>query len=200
MNLREFLRDLWAATGLSDSSYASRAGMYSSPAAAPTPAVGEDGARPGGRSVSPCAAEPTPGASHLHRLRELAQRAEAETYEPGWPYGGSGDWSGNVDAMLGGATGEYCAALRPDAVLVVLDSLERLSGPCEAYDSGRCTEGLSINNCCRACVAYGAIEALISPNPSSRSDSAPRGESARPGSSPTGGDVCEPGRAFHFPS
>ncbi|MEV0247906.1 hypothetical protein AB0H76_15040 [Nocardia sp. NPDC050712] len=131
-------------------------------------------------------------------LRDLAERSEAATREPGWPFGGSGDWAGNVYGMLGGEVGEYCAALRPYALLIVLDSLERLTGPCEVYAPGRCTDGLSINSCCKPCIAQGAIEALTSPTPSPRADVAPRGEVARPGLSP-GDGVCGPGRAPNLP-
>lgn len=67
-------------------------------------------------------------AAKVAELRDLAARARAETFEPGWPYGGGGPavWSGCVDGLLGGALGEYCAAIHPDLLVTLLDELERL--------------------------------------------------------------------------
>lgn len=64
----------------------------------------------------------TPG--NLARYRDLAQKAKKETFEPGWPYDGTGDWTGCVDGMLGGITGEFAGAMSPDVVLALLDELD----------------------------------------------------------------------------
>lgn len=32
----------------------------------------------------------------LHAIQELAKLAREETFRPGWPYGGSGEWTDNV--------------------------------------------------------------------------------------------------------
>lgn len=86
------------------------------------------GAHPGGviRGRAPCAAShPHRDVSRSNGLRELAERARQETFEPGYPYDARGDWSGCVEGMLGGATGEYCAALGPDVLDALLDERDR---------------------------------------------------------------------------
>ena len=78
----------------------------------------------------------------------------------------------------------------------------------KVISQSRCWEDASLApNCewwadrwCDACIAQAALDALESPNPSPRSDIAPRGESAGPGPSPTGGDVCGSGPASNVPS
>jgi len=68
---------------------------------------------------------------NLARYRDLAQKAKKETFEPGWPYDGSGDWTGCVDALLGGITGEFAGAMSPDVVLALLDALDQKEGALE---------------------------------------------------------------------
>lgn len=71
--------------------------------------------------------QPIPG-NTIAQLRQLAAHAEAETYVPGWPYGGCGPagWSENVAALLGGPTGDYCAAVHPALLVQLLDEIESL--------------------------------------------------------------------------
>lgn len=57
-------------------------------------------------------------------LRKLAAKAKTATFEPGWPYDGTGDWTGCVDGMLGGITGEFAGAMSPDVVLSLIDALD----------------------------------------------------------------------------
>lgn len=139
-------------------------------------APAEEGTHPGGviRGISPCATTPPHRdaslpdeqppvltmAQKVDALRELAARASAQTHEPDWPYPAPGNWAFGIRWILGGATGEYCAAIHPDSLVVVLDSLQRLSGPCEQYTFGRCTHLLSIEDSCKPCVAVAALEAL----------------------------------------
>lgn len=67
-------------------------------------------------------------AAKIAELRDLAAAARTETFLPGWPFGGAGpdEWAENVDGMLGGVTGAYCAAIHPDLLVLLLDELERL--------------------------------------------------------------------------
>jgi hypothetical protein len=67
-------------------------------------------------------------AAKVAELRDLAARARAETFEPGWPYDGRGPaaWSAVSTGLLGGALGAYCAAIHPDLLVTLLDELERL--------------------------------------------------------------------------
>ncbi|MFI5541998.1 hypothetical protein ACIA5H_37110 [Nocardia sp. NPDC051900] len=67
-------------------------------------------------------------AATIAELRDLAARARAETFEPGWPYDERGPavWSDCVHGLLGGALGDYCAAIHPDLLVTLLDELERL--------------------------------------------------------------------------
>jgi hypothetical protein len=60
------------------------------------------------------------------RLRELAVAALACTGTPGFPFDGQGTpaWGPNIDALLGGAAGEYCAAAHPAMIVALLDHLE----------------------------------------------------------------------------
>jgi hypothetical protein len=67
-------------------------------------------------------------AAKVAEWRDLAARARAQTYEPGWPYGGDGPaaWGPCIDGALGGPAGAYCAAVHPDLLLALLDEVERL--------------------------------------------------------------------------
>lgn len=137
-------------------------------------APAEDRTHSGGviRGGSPCATMPphrdaslpaqpdSPVTQQAYLLRDLAARALTETLEPGSAYDGRGDWSDCLNPMLDGAVGQYCAALHPDSLVAVLDSLLLLSGPCEAYKFGRCTALLPIKDSCNACIAVAALEAL----------------------------------------
>lgn len=91
------------------------------------PAEGE-GAQPGGviRGKSPCATTPPRRVvSYPDQLRDLAACARRETLAQWATYGGSADWSGNIGTALGGATGEYVAAVGPDVVDALLDERDR---------------------------------------------------------------------------
>ena len=67
-------------------------------------------------------------AAKVAELRDLAVRARAGTYEPGWPYGGGGpaEWGPCIDGLLGGEAGAYCGAVHPDLLLALLDEVEQL--------------------------------------------------------------------------
>ncbi|WP_043736148.1 hypothetical protein [Nocardia asiatica] len=99
-------------------------------------------------------------------LRELAERVEAETYEPDWPWDGSGNWAGCIEGMLGGITGQYCAVLHPATVLTVLDALlASAREPCrrsnETTPGSRArSNGQPPDTCCPACQARHALDLL----------------------------------------
>lgn len=67
-------------------------------------------------------------AEKIAELRELAARTLDDTYTHGWPYDGAGPsiWSASIDGALGGSAGEYCAAVHPSLLVVLLDELEQL--------------------------------------------------------------------------
>lgn len=52
----------------------------------------------------------------LDAIQSLAKLAREDTFRPGWPYQGSGEWTENVIGMLGGHTGDFAGALSPDVV------------------------------------------------------------------------------------
>ena len=60
------------------------------------------------------------------KLRALAADANRATLQPGYPFGGEGpsQWRCNVDAMLGGPTGEFCGAVSPNLIIRLLNDLD----------------------------------------------------------------------------
>ncbi|MEU7631748.1 hypothetical protein AB0C34_17420 [Nocardia sp. NPDC049220] len=68
-------------------------------------------------------------------LRTLATAARDETHKTGWPFDGTGvdRWSDNLNGLLGGPVGEYCAALDPDRLDAMLDVLEAARRPPLGY-------------------------------------------------------------------
>lgn len=144
----------------------------------PNAAAAEGDAHPGGEIRGPQAAShPRSGAPRSERssakrvaaLRSLAEQQIAECTEPGWPWGGSGDWSGCIAGMLGGTTGEYCAALHPSKLLAVLDALEAIGGnPCSNGDAVfDCLDVIGPDRAkwCSYCRAHEALRILTSSNP-----------------------------------
>ncbi|KQU33528.1 hypothetical protein [Rhodococcus sp. Leaf233] len=62
----------------------------------------------------------------LDAIEKLAKLAREETFRPGWPYGGSGEWTENVIGMLGGATGDFAGGMSPDVVDALLARIRAL--------------------------------------------------------------------------
>lgn len=64
------------------------------------------------------------------KLRALAADANRATLQPGYPFGGEGpsQWSCNLDAMLGGPTGAFCAAVSPNLIVRLLNDLDSVRG------------------------------------------------------------------------
>lgn len=130
-------------------------------------------------------------------LRILAKQQIEEASQPGWPWGGSGNWSGCVDGLLGGETGEYCAALHPAKVLVILDALESIArGGCEENSCCRWYRDPDQADWCTACIARHALDTL---NPSALESPPPGSEViTHPGPS-RHGDLAGPGCAPNVP-
>jgi hypothetical protein len=75
------------------------------------------------------------------------------------------DWSGDVEGALGGEVGEYCAAMHPANLLVVLDALEGIAAtPCSEGDAVfSCTDLTSVMaDWCASCRALHALRAVTS--------------------------------------
>ena len=75
------------------------------------------------------------------------------------------NWSGNVEGALGGEVGEYCAALHPVNLLVVLGALEGIAAT-------GCSQGDAVFSCpdltadvdawCASCRALHALRTITS--------------------------------------
>ncbi|OZC80210.1 hypothetical protein CH274_13325 [Rhodococcus sp. 06-418-5] len=50
------------------------------------------------------------------RIAALAALAREDTFRPGWPFGGTGEWTENLVGLLGGPVGDFVGAVSPDVV------------------------------------------------------------------------------------
>ena len=56
----------------------------------------------------------TPG--EFAAIEALAALAREDTFRPGWPFGGTGEWTENLSGLLGGPVGDFVGAVSPDVV------------------------------------------------------------------------------------
>lgn len=50
-------------------------------------------------------------------IEALAALAREDTFRPGWPFGGTGEWTENLMGLLGGPVGDFVGAVSPDVVV-----------------------------------------------------------------------------------
>ncbi|WP_454199510.1 hypothetical protein [Nocardia sp. Marseille-Q1738] len=143
----------------------------------PHPPAAEGRERPGGEAGgTPSAAPHRDVSDHIAYIRDLAVRALAESFDADLPWGANGNWSACIGSRLGGDVGRYCAALPPDSLIVVLDSLCTIAlDPCRFGSACVDAVGPSRGDWCGGCLARDALSALT---PSVPETSAPGTEVA----------------------